>query len=128
LVVQAVGGAAAASAAGKATSASMVGATSGTMRRSLDGDRAGTLCWEESLPNFVRNELLLDFSLDIPFLYPLVAITIYAALAVEFFLRFKYNSPVRYIDTMEKSKRSISKKLQMMLFGLSFCTLLVFIR
>lgn len=62
------------------------------------------------------------------FLYPLVAITIYVTLAAEFFFRFKYNTPIRYVDTAEKSQPSVSKNLKIMLLGMSFCTFCVFIR
>ncbi|OAX38287.1 RTA1 like protein, partial [Rhizopogon vinicolor AM-OR11-026] len=58
----------------------------------------------------------------------LVAIAVYVAFAVEVFLRFKYNAPVRYVDALEKNQRSMSKNLQIMLFGMGFCTLCIFIR
>jgi Ca2+/Na+ antiporter len=72
----------------------------------------------------VLASLLINFQ----FLYPLVAITVYVALAAEVFLRFKYNAPVRYVDASEKNQRSVSKNLQIMLFGMGFCTLCIFIR
>jgi hypothetical protein len=53
---------------------------------------------------------------------------VYVALAVECFLRFSHNAPFRHIDTLEKSQRYVSKNLKVMLFGIGFCTLCIFIR
>ncbi|KAJ8582766.1 RTA1 like protein, partial [Rhizopogon salebrosus TDB-379] len=58
----------------------------------------------------------------------LFAIVVYVALAVECFLRFRHNAPFRHIDTLEKSQRYVSKNLKVMLFGIGFCTLCIFIR
>ncbi|KAG0701961.1 RTA1 like protein-domain-containing protein [Suillus ampliporus] len=58
----------------------------------------------------------------------LFAIVIYVALAAEFILRLKNNAPFRYGDNLEKGRRPLSKNLQLMLFGMGFCTLCIFIR
>ncbi|KAG0700331.1 RTA1 like protein-domain-containing protein [Suillus ampliporus] len=61
----------------------------------------------------------------------LFAIIIYVALAAEFLLRLKYNVPLRYVDKslmFEKGQRSMSKNVQRMLSGMSFCSLCIFIR
>ncbi|KAG2124049.1 RTA1 like protein-domain-containing protein [Suillus clintonianus] len=59
----------------------------------------------------------------------LFSIVIYVALAAEFLLRRKYNAPFRHQDIrFGKGQRSISKKMQRTISGLSFCTLCIFIR
>ncbi|KIK35477.1 hypothetical protein CY34DRAFT_812101 [Suillus luteus UH-Slu-Lm8-n1] len=61
----------------------------------------------------------------------LFAIVIYVALAAETLLRLRYNMPFRYVDQpriLEKGQPAVSKKLQLMLFGMALCTLCIFIR
>lgn len=56
---------------------------------------------------------------------------IYVALAAETLLRLRYNMPFRYVDQpriLEKGQPAVSKKLQLMLFGMTLCTLCIFIR
>ena len=63
-------------------------------------------------------------------LYCKVAISFYVLLASEFFLRFKYQRPVRtkaYL-AVDPSRRQINKKMKWMLIGLSFSTVCIFIR
>ncbi|KAG0700332.1 RTA1 like protein-domain-containing protein [Suillus ampliporus] len=96
LIVQAVGGASAAHAAGQKTSATM-GA------------------------NIMLGGIVAQ----------LFAIVVYVTLAAEFLLRLKYNAPFRYVDKshiLEKGQSTESKNSQLMLFGVGFCTLCIFIR
>ncbi|KAG1729969.1 RTA1 like protein-domain-containing protein [Suillus paluster] len=58
----------------------------------------------------------------------LFAIVVYVTLAAEFFLRLKYDAPFRYVDKLEKGQRPVSKHLLLMLHGLGFCSLCIFIR
>ncbi|KAG1888849.1 RTA-like protein, partial [Suillus subluteus] len=61
----------------------------------------------------------------------LFAIVIYVALAAKTLLRLRYNMPFCYVDQpriLEKGQPAVSKKLQLMLFGMAFCTLCIFIR
>jgi hypothetical protein len=61
----------------------------------------------------------------------LFAIVVYVTMATEILLRLKYNAPFRYVEQprlLEKGYRAVSKKLQLMLGGMAFCTLCIFIR
>ncbi|KAG2040870.1 RTA1 like protein [Suillus americanus] len=61
----------------------------------------------------------------------LFAIVVYVTMAVETLFRLKHNAPFRYVEQpriFEKGQRAVSKKLQLMLCGMAFCTLCVFIR
>ncbi|KAG1873925.1 RTA1 like protein-domain-containing protein [Suillus subluteus] len=61
----------------------------------------------------------------------LFAIVVYVTMAVEILLHFKHNAPFRYVEQsriFEKGSRTVSKKLRLMLCGMAFCTLCVFIR
>ncbi|KAG1809123.1 RTA1 like protein [Suillus subaureus] len=61
----------------------------------------------------------------------LFAIVVYATMAAETLLRLKYNAPFRYVEQpriLEKGQRAVSKNLQLMLCGMAFCTLCIFIR
>lgn len=61
----------------------------------------------------------------------LFAIVVYVALAVETLLRLQYNRPFRYVEQRrisEKGPRAVSKNLRLMLCGMAFCTLCIFIR
>ncbi|KAG2078712.1 RTA1-domain-containing protein [Suillus decipiens] len=59
----------------------------------------------------------------------LVAIVIYAGLATEFLLRRKYNAPFRrQIIKFGKGQHPISKEMLQLIYGMSFCTICLFIR
>jgi hypothetical protein len=59
----------------------------------------------------------------------LFAISVYIGLAAEFFLRRKYNAPFRQqVIQCEKGHRSMSKNVQIMICGMSFCTICIFVR
>lgn len=59
----------------------------------------------------------------------LFAIVVYMGLAAEFFLRQKYNAPFRHqVIKFEQGQHSLSKKVQRMIYGMSFCTICLFIR
>jgi len=64
----------------------------------------------------------------------LVAITIYVALATEFFVRFYIRRPVRQLNIAAEGadagdeKPSLDRNVQLMIFGLSFSTICIFIR
>ncbi|KAG2099274.1 RTA1 like protein [Suillus discolor] len=54
-----------------------------------------------------------------------------AQLSVETLLRLRYNRPFRYVEQrriLEKGPRVVSKNLRLMLCGMAFCTLCIFIR
>ncbi|KAG2040871.1 RTA1 like protein-domain-containing protein [Suillus americanus] len=59
----------------------------------------------------------------------LFAIVVYICLAVEFFLRRKYNAPLHHqVIEFGKGQHSMSKEVQIMIYGMSFCTVCLFIR
>ncbi|KAG2139842.1 RTA1 like protein-domain-containing protein [Suillus bovinus] len=61
----------------------------------------------------------------------LFAIVLYVALASETLLRLRYDMPFRYVEQprmLEKGQRAVSKKLRLMIYGMAFCTLCIFIR
>lgn len=61
----------------------------------------------------------------------LFAIVVYVTLATEFFLRVKYDAPVRHVEqprVLEKGQRMVSKSLRIMIYAMAFCTLCIFIR
>ncbi|KAG1883255.1 RTA-like protein, partial [Suillus subluteus] len=105
LIVQAVGGASAAHAASTKTNATMVCTSSHVSQGA----------------NIMLGGIAAQLS----------AIVIYVALAAETLLRLRYNMPFRYIDQpriLEKGQPAVTQKLQLMLFGMAFCTLCIFIR
>lgn len=58
---------------------------------------------------------------------------VYVALAVETLLHLQYNLPLRHVEhgrmfILENSQRAVSKNLQLILCGMAFCTLRIFIR
>ncbi|KAG1873924.1 RTA1 like protein-domain-containing protein [Suillus subluteus] len=56
---------------------------------------------------------------------------VYICLAAEFFLRRKYNAPFHHQAIKfekEKGQHSMSKEVQIMIYGMSFCTVCLFIR
>jgi hypothetical protein len=53
----------------------------------------------------------------------------YSSLAVEFLLRRKFNAPFsQQIIKFGKGQRLMSKKMQCMISGMSFCIICIFIR
>ena len=60
----------------------------------------------------------------------MIAITFYVILAGEFFIRFQLNKPVRmesYVH-LDIEKKMLGKKMKWMVVGLSFSTVVIFIR
>ncbi|KAG1849235.1 RTA-like protein, partial [Suillus subluteus] len=105
LIVQAVGGASAVHAASTKTNATMV-CTSSHVSQGMNIMLGGIAA-------------------------QLFAIVIYVTLAAETLLRLRYNMPFHYVDQpriLEKGQPAVSKKLQLMLFGMVFCTLCIFIQ
>jgi hypothetical protein len=61
----------------------------------------------------------------------LFAIVVYVSLASEFFLRLKYDAPVRHVEqprVLEKGQHAVSKNLRVLIYAMAFCTLCIFIR
>ncbi|THH08175.1 hypothetical protein EW145_g2886 [Phellinidium pouzarii] len=60
----------------------------------------------------------------------MIAITFYVILATEFFMRLHFSKPVRPMNYLAvySPKKSIHRKMQFMIAGLSFSTLCIFIR
>ncbi|KAG1809143.1 RTA-like protein [Suillus subaureus] len=59
------------------------------------------------------------------------ALCVYVTLASEFFLRLKYDAPVRHVEqprVLEKGQSAVSKNLRIMIYAMAFCTLCIFIR
>lgn len=58
-----------------------------------------------------------------------VAITIYVALASEFVLRYLYSLPIRTVPKAEAyDEQPLDKKTKLMLIGLTFSSVTIFIR
>jgi len=78
----------------------------------------------------VRDESLNSHSHSLLLLSP-VAIVVYVSLASEFFLRLKYDAPVRHVEqprVLEKGQHAVSKNLRVLIYAMAFCTLCIFIR
>ena len=60
----------------------------------------------------------------------MIAITFYVILASEFFIRFQLNKPVRmksYVH-LDIEKKTLGRNIKLMVAGLGFSTVVIFIR
>ncbi|EKM61078.1 uncharacterized protein PHACADRAFT_83812, partial [Phanerochaete carnosa HHB-10118-sp] len=93
--------------------------------QAVGGGDASTAVHRNRSPNQGGNIMLAGICVQ------LVAITVYMALAIEFIIRFLYERPirkVRAIQTTTSSAHFLDRNAKLMLFGLFFSSLTIFIR